>query len=82
MEELSSAFKPCSEDVARAAEEAERDKARYEAEEAKSRSTQSLLSAIAQAKGMAKDAEHPDEKMIYEQIVKDLMADVSKRHNS
>jgi len=62
MDTLSSAFKPFSEEVARETEEAERDKARFEASEAKGRSAQSLLTAIAQAKQMEADAIDETEK--------------------
>lgn len=56
IEMISSAFKPYNENVARKTEQSERNRARYEAADAKGRATQNNLIAIAQAKSMAEGA--------------------------
>lgn len=80
LESLSTNFRPASEPAARETEEAERDKAVYEATEAKGRSTQAIMSAVSQAKEMEKIASNDAERFVYSVIVKDLMNDLSRTH--
>ena len=78
MESLSSVFRPFSDEVARATEEAERDKVVYEAADAKARSTQSLLAAIKQAKDMSLTAATNEEKLMYQDIARKLIGNLQK----
>lgn len=78
MESLSSVFRPFSNEVARATEEAERNKVVHEAADAKARSTQSLLAAIKQAKDMSLAAATNEEKLMYQDIASKLMGNLQK----
>ena len=77
MESLSSVFMPRCPRVAEETESAERDKAKYEASEARGRSTQALLTAISQAKKMEREASDVEEKTVYHATVKTLMRELS-----
>ena len=78
MESLSSVFRPFSDEVARATEEAERDKVVYDAADAKAHSTQSLFAAIKQAKDMSLAAATNEEKLMYQDMASKLMGNLQK----
>lgn len=78
VESLSSVFRPFFDEVARATEEAERNKVVFEAAEAKARSAQSLLAAIKQAKDMSLSAATSEEKLMHQDIANKLMGNLQK----
>ena len=77
LEKISDVFKPQSEEVLRETEEAERDKAKFQAIEAKGKTAQSLLSAIAQARSMLDSSRDESERAVMDKTVKNLMKDLS-----
>ena len=77
MESLSSVFMPHCPRVAEETESAERDKAKYEASEARGRSTQALLTAISQAEKMEREASDEVELILYAATVKTLMRELA-----
>ena len=69
-------FKPQSEDLLRQNEEAKRDKSKFQAIEAKGKTAQSLLSAIAQAIGMLDSVVDETERTVMKNTVRNLMKDL------
>ena len=78
MESLSSVFRPFSDEVGHATEDAETDKVVYEAAETKARSAQSLLAAIKRAKDISLSVATREEKLMYQGIANKIMGNRQK----